>query len=177
MKKTLLKTLGTAIVIVLLVVILYHIRKYYNINPRVWFFVIYGISIICLTAIWFLFYPEIKMIQKHFKTYSFLECMTDIMEEVSQKIKPTIEEIANNDLFSLIVSIITIVAFPGALYVMLFFEDFIGNIVPYIFLTLLVFLALSRLIRAIGMEGKKRITEFIRFVSCILMLLLFRVSL
>ena len=71
MKKTLLKILGTIFAIVAFFIAQYHIRQYYGIDPRIWFFVVFGISVVGFIAILFVFYSEIKNMEEYFKTHSF----------------------------------------------------------------------------------------------------------
>ena len=48
MKKTVLKIMGIILSIVVFVFVQGYVRQYYNIDPRIWFFVVFGISIIGL---------------------------------------------------------------------------------------------------------------------------------
>ena len=62
MKKASLKILGTIFAIIAVFIGQYYIRKYYNIDPRIWFIVLYVIGIVTIFIIYAIFNSEIKKI-------------------------------------------------------------------------------------------------------------------
>ena len=84
MKKTLFKILGTLVTIVVFIITQYHIRRYYNIDPRIWFFVVFGISFVGFCVILGIFYSEIESMREYFENHSFFE----FVSEIAEKTKP-----------------------------------------------------------------------------------------
>ena len=98
MKKKLLKIVGTILAVVAFFIAQYHIRQYYDIDPRIWFFVVFGISFIGVVTIIAVFYSEINNMEEYFKTHSFSE----FISEISKKLKPITEKIVNSFIFDLL---------------------------------------------------------------------------
>lgn len=156
MKKTLLKILGTIFAIVAFFIAQYHIRQYYGIDPRIWFFVVFGISVVGFIAISYVFYSEIKNMEEYFKTHSFF----DFVKEICERIKPITEKIVNSFIYILLSFIATIVVITGIMYKCFFHDDFIARTALYIiYLVMIAWMALSRLIKATVLDGKKRTEE------------------
>ena len=72
MKNKLLKILGTILRVVAFFIAQYHIRKYYDIDPRIWFFVVFGISFVDLFDIGVALYFEINSLEDYLKFIHFL---------------------------------------------------------------------------------------------------------
>lgn len=165
MKKTLFKILGTLLTIVVFVIAQYHVRRYYNIDPRVWFFVVFGISFIGFVVILAIFYSEIKSMEEYFKTHSFFEFVSEIAEKIkpiTKKIKPITEKVVNSFLYDIISFITMMVAFTGIMYKLFFHDDFVARTTVYIiFLVMIAWTGLSRIIRATVIEKEKRPKEFV----------------
>ena len=165
MKKTLLKILGTIFAIVAFFIAQYHIRQYYGIDPRIWFFVVFGISVVGFIAILFVFYSEIKNMEEYFKTHSFFDFVLEICERVkhiTRQIKPITEKIVNSFIYILLSYITLMVAFTGIMYKCFFHDDFIARTTLYIiYLVMIAWTALSRLIKATVVEEKKRTEELV----------------
>ena len=154
MKKTLLKILGTFFAIVAFYVAQYHIRQYYGIDPRFWFFVVFGLSMVGY------------IIVKYFKTHSFfdfiIEKVAPAIHKVSTQIRPTTEKVVNSFLYKLISFITCIASFTGVTYKLFFMEDFLARTTVYIiFLVMIACTALSRIIKATVIEEEKRKSELI----------------
>mgnify|MGYP004638729971 CR=1 FL=1 len=165
MKKTLFKILGTLLTIVVFIITQYHIRRYYNIDPRIWFFVVFGISFVGFCVILGIFYSEIKSMREYFETHSFFEFVAEIAEKtkpITKKVKPMTEKIVNSFLYDLISFITMMVAFTGIMYKLFFHDDFMGRTIVYvIFLVMIAWTGLSRIIRATVIEKEKRSKEFV----------------
>ena len=99
MKKTLFKILGTLVTIVVFIITQYHIRRYYNIDPRIWFFVVFGISFVGFCVILGIFYSEIESMREYFENHSFFEFVSEIAEKtkpITKKVKHMLfEQISN----------------------------------------------------------------------------------
>lgn len=160
MKKTLFKILGTLLTIVVFIITQYHIRRYYNIDPRIWFLVVFGISDVGFCVILGIFYSEIKSI-----THSFFEFVSEIAEKtkpITKKVKPMTEKIVNSFLYDLISYITVMVALTGTMYKIFFYDDFMARTIVYvIFLVMIAWTGLSRIIRATVIEKEKRSKEFV----------------
>lgn len=151
MKKTLLKILA----LVAFFIAQYQIRKYYGIDPRIWFFVVYGISLVGGIA---MFYSEIKNMGEYYMTHSFF----DFVKEICERIKPIIEKIVNSFIYCLLYLISLMVAFTGYMYDLFFHDDFIARTTLYsIFLVTMAWMLLILLIDATAFEGKKRTKKLI----------------
>ena len=165
MKKTLFKILGTMLTIVIFIFTQYHIRRYYNIDPRIWFFVVFGISLVGFCIIFYIFYSEIKSMKEYFENHSFFDFVSEIVEKtkpITKKVKPITEKIVNNFLYVLISFITTMVSLTGITYKIFFHDDFMARtIVNIIFLVMIALTGLSRLIRAVVIEEEKRSKEFV----------------
>lgn len=165
MKKTLFKILGTLLTIVVFIITQYHIRRYYNIDPRIWFFVVFGISFVGFCVILGIFYSEIKSMREYFETHSFFELVSEIAEKtkpITKKVKPMTEKIVNSFLYDLISFITMMVAFTGIMYKLFFYDDFMARTIVYvIFLIMIAWTGLSRIIRATVIEKEKRSKEFV----------------
>ncbi len=165
MKKKLLKILGTILAVVAFFIAQYHIRQYYDIDPRIWFFVILGISFVGFVAIFVAFYSEIHSIEEYFNTHSFSQFISETSKKVkpiTAKIKPIIEKIVNNFIYDLLSFITIMTAFTGVMYNLFFHDDFMARTTLYIvFLVMIVWSALSYIIRAIVIEGEKRSKAFL----------------
>lgn len=165
MKKTLFKILGTLLAIVVFIITQYHIRRYYTIDPRIWFFVVYGISFVGFCVIWGIFYSEIKSMRKYFETHSFFEFISKIAKKtkpITKKVKHMTEKIVNSFLYDIISSITMLVAFTGVMYKCFFHDDFMARTIVYvIFLVMIAWTGLSRIIKAIVIKKEKRSKEFV----------------
>ena len=128
MKKKLLKIVGTILAVVAFFIAQYHIRQYYDIDPRIWFFVVFGISFIGVVTIIAVFYSEINNMEEYFKTHSFSE----FISEISKKLKPITEKIVNSFIFDLLSIITTMTAFTGIMYKFFFRDDFMARTILYI---------------------------------------------
>lgn len=140
MKKTLFKILGTILTIVIFIITQCHIRRYYNIDPRIWFFVVYGISWVGFCIIFYIFYSEIKSMREYFETHSFFDFVSEIVEKtkpITKKVKTITEKIVNNFLYDLIRLITAMVSLTGVIYKLFFYDDFMARtIVNIVFLDL-----------------------------------------
>ena len=165
MKKTLFKILGTMLTIVIFIITQYHIRRYYNIDPRIWFFVVFGISFVGFCIIFYIFYSEIKSMKEYFENHSFFDFVSEIVEKtkpITKKVKPITEKIVNNFLYNLISFITAMVSFTGIMYKLFFHDDFMARTIVYIvFLGMIAWTGLSRIIRATVIEKEKRSKEFV----------------
>lgn len=165
MKKTLFKILGTLLAIVVFIITQYHIRRYYNIDPRIWFFVVFGISFVGFYVIFNIFDSEIKSMIEYFETHLFFEFISEIAKKQSllqKKVKPMTEKIVNSFMYDLISTITMLVAFTGFMYKSFFHDDFMARTIVYvIFLVLIAWTSLSRIIKAIVIEKEKRSMEFV----------------
>lgn len=143
MKKIALKILGTIFAITAVLIAQYYIRKYYNIDSRIWFIVVYVIGIVTLFIIYATFNSEIKRI----KQYSFSELMADI--------KKVTENILKSSVYVVLDSIIKLVGTAGILYNIFFNDDFMSRIILYIvFLIIIAYIALSSLVKVIVEKEK-----------------------
>lgn len=165
MKKTLFKILGTLLTIVVFIITQYHIRRYYNIDPRIWFFVVFGISFVGFYVIFNIFDSEIKSMIEYFETHLFFEFISEIAKKQSRlqkKVKPMTEKIVNSFMYDLISAITMLVAFTGFMYKSFFHDDFMARTIVYvIFLVMMALTSLSRIIKAIVIEKEKRSMEFV----------------
>lgn len=165
MKKTLLKVLGTLLTIVVFIITQYHIRRYYNIDPRIWFFVVYGISFVGFCVICGIFYSEIKSMKEYFETHSFVEFILEINEKtkpMAKKVKPMVEKIVNNFGYDLICFIFSLSAFTGIMYKLFFPDDFMSRTIVYvIFLVIIALAGLCKIIKATVLEKEKRSKELV----------------
>lgn len=165
MKKILFKILGTMLAIVVFIITQYHIRRYFNIDPRIWFFVVFNISFFGFCVIWGIFFSEIKSMREYFETHSFFEFISEIAKKtrlITKKVKPMTEKIVNSFLYNLISFITFLVAFTGIMYKFFFHDDFMARTIVYvIFLVMIAWTGLSRVIRAIVIEKEKRSKEFV----------------
>ena len=165
MKKAFLKILGTILAVVLFFIAQYHIRQYYDIDPRIWFFVVYGISIVGIITILVVFYPEIKRLEKYFKTHSFSEFMIEVLENVEpmiERIKLIGGKIVDNIIYQLLsFLIIPLIILTGITYKIFFMDDFMERTIVYIvFLIMILLEIILKMTTAIILEGKERTKEF-----------------
>ncbi len=176
MKKTLFKILGTLLTIVVFIIMQYHIRRYYNIDPRIWFFVIYISFFIWFFVILGIFYFEIKSIIKYFETHSFFDFVLEIAKKtkpITKKVKPITEKLVNSSWYNLINLILTLIAFTGIMYKLFFYYDFMSRTTVYvIFLVIIALEGLIRLIKATVIEKEKRAKEFMYAVMWFIILLI-----
>ena len=173
MKKILLKILGTILAIVVFCNAQHYIRQYYGIDPRIWFFVVYGISIVGLIIILMIFHSEIKNMEEYFKTHSFFDFLSETIEKISGIIKPIAkrlstkvklinEKVVNNFIYNLLTTIITIVVVTGIMYKFFFYDDFMARTtLNIVFLVMIALVVLSAIIEATVIEKEKRTREVI----------------
>ncbi len=148
MKKASLKILGTIFAIIAVFIGQYYIRKYYNIDPRIWFIVLYVIGIVTIFIIYAIFNSEIKKI----KQYSFSELMADI--------KKVTERILENLVYQLLDSIIKLVGVAGILYKIFFNDDFMSRTILYIvFLIIMVYMSLSSLVKVMLKKENYKVND------------------
>ncbi len=166
MKKTLFKILGTLLAVVVFIITQYHIRRYYNIDPRIWFFVVLGISFVGFCVICGIFYSEIKSMREYFETHSFFEFISEIAKKtkpITKKVKPMTQKIVNSVWYNIISFITMMGAFVGTMYKAHFYDDFMARtIVNVVFLVMIAWTGLSELIKAIVIEKEKRFEKFWR---------------
>ena len=172
MRKTLLKILGTIFAVAVFLIAQYYIRQYYGIDPRIWFFVVFGISFIGLFAILVVFDFEIESIKAYFKMHSFSEFISEIsskvkpvtskMKPIIKKMEPIAKKIVGNLIYKIITIISIITAFTGFTYKLFFQEDFMARTPLYIIFLVMIFCSmLSYLLSAIASESRKRSENFI----------------
>ena len=152
--------------IVVFIITQYHIRRYYNIDPRIWFFVVFGISFVGYCVILCIFYSEIKSMMSILKLIHFLNSYQRLPKKtkpITKKVKPMTEKIVNSFLYDLISFITMMVAFTGNMYKLFFHDDFMARTIVYvIFLVMTAWTGLSRIIRgATVIEKEKRSKEFV----------------
>ena len=179
MKKTLFKILGTLLAIAVFIFTQYPVRKYYNIDSRIWFFVVFGISFVGLCAILYIFNPEIESMKEYFETHSFFKFIPKISKEtkpMTKKLKPMTEKIMNSSLYDLIIFISMLIILTGITYKLFFHDDFMARRVAYvIFLVMIAFVELNQIIKAIVIKRPKEfvyvgiwsfifLTSFLEFV-------------
>ncbi len=103
--------------------------------------------------------------EEYFKTHSFFDFVLEICERVkpiTRQIKPITEKIVNSFIYILLSFITLMVAFTGIMYKCFFHDDFIARTTLYIiYLVMIAWTALSRLIKATVVEGKKRTEELV----------------
>lgn len=155
MKKTLFKFLGTIIAVVVFFIAQYHIRKYCGIDPRIWFFVVFGISLIGYVAIAVVFSND-----NYMKTHSFSEFIEDIIkatEKIRFTTKKIIERIVNNNAYILLTIVMNIAAFTGIMYKLFFHDDFMARTTIYvIYLIMVACVLLDNILNAIAVENTMR---------------------
>lgn len=162
MKKTLLKILETILVVVVFFVIQYYVRQYYNIDPRIWFFVVLGMFLIGIIAILVAFYSEIKSMEEYFKIHSFSKFLSKKLTRISKKVKQITEKIVNSFIFNLLSFITSVISFTGIMYKLFFYDDFISRKTLYIiFLVMIAWTAISRIIKAAVIEEEKCAEELV----------------
>ena len=168
MKKTLLKILGTILAIVVFIIAQYYIRIYYHIDPRIWFLIVYGISLIGLFLVYAIFYSEIIRMKDYFKTHSFYDFISEIaekIENITQNIKPIIEKVVNNFLYIIVILVCEVLTIAGVLYNGIFHDDFIERKTIYIiFLVSMGCVLLFCVLRAIVGEKRKRTINILSVV-------------
>ena len=103
--------------------------------------------------------------EEYFKTHSFFDFVSGICERVkpiTRQIKPITEKIVNSFIYIWLSYITTIVAFIGIMYKSFFHDDFIARTTLYIiYLVMIACTALSRLIKATVVDGRKRTEELV----------------
>ena len=161
MKKTLLKILGMFLAIVAFFVVQHYIRQYYGIDPRIWFFVVFGLSMVGLFIIFIAFYSEIKNMDEYFKTHSFWDFITEnvipTIHKISTQIRPVMEKVVSSFWYQLLSAIILITVFAGTMYRVFFYDDFVARTTVYIiFLVMLAWVAINFTIEAMVIEKEKR---------------------
>ena len=173
MKKILLKILGTILAIVVFCNAQHYIRQYYGIDPRIWFFVVYGISIVGLIIILMIFNSEIKSMEEYFKTHSFFDFLSETIEKISGIIKPIAkrlstkgkiftEKVVNSFIYNLLITIIRTVVVTGIMYKVFFYDDFMARTtLNIVFLVMLALVVLGEIIEATIIEKEKRKREVI----------------
>lgn len=163
MKKILFKVLGTILAVVVFFISQFYIRRHFGIDPRIWFFVVFGISFVVFLGILLLFYSEIKSLDKYFTTHSIFELISEISEKqktITNKIKPIAEKVVNSFVYGLISFICLMTSFTGIMYKLFFFDDFASRTTLYIiFLIMIAMTALTSLIKGFFSEREKRTKE------------------
>lgn len=161
------KILGTILTIAIFIITQYHIRRYYNIDPRIWFFVVFGISFIVFFIICGIFYSEIKSMGEYFKNLiknigEYFEHLSFLISEKMKPITEKAEKIVNSFLYYLINFIVTMVALTVFMYKLFFYDDFMSRtIINVIFLVILACAGLIRIIKAKFIEGDKGFKELV----------------
>lgn len=144
MKKALFKILGTLLTIVVLIIVEYYIRRYYDIDPRIWFFVVFATSIAGLIIIVAIFESN----KEYFKTL------------ITEKIKPTMEKMSN--VIDIMYYVSVLCAGTGVMYDMFFHDDFIARTAIYItFLVIIALIILSLSIRTTLIKKENRTKDFV----------------
>lgn len=159
MRKTFLKILVTILVVIVFFIAQHFIRQYYGIDPRIWFFVVYSISLAGIILFFIAFNSEIKSIKEYFKTHS-------------QKIKLTTEKIVNSSIYNLLMGIVAIIVLTGIIYKAFFYEDFMARTkLNIIFIFMLGFETLSYLVQRIFIKKEQKAKNFVYLQSWIFLLL------
>ena len=172
MKKTTIKILGTILAVIIFFVAQYHVRIYYDIDPRIWFFVVLGISFAGFIAILILFFSEIVRMEEYFKTHSFFDFIEDMLKATTM-IKPATERIVSSIPYMLLNIVALLAAFTGTLYKLLFHDDFMARTTIYIiYLIMIAVVFLDRILGATIVKKPKRRKElaFAGMWACILVM-------
>lgn len=176
MIKTLLRILGTAFFIVALFDAQHYIQQYYNFDPRLWFFVEYGLFVFCLCIIPYAVNPKSKNTQNEFTTCHSMDSpaengTTDI-RKASASFTSVFEEIVNSSWYTLICLAFLFTSLAGLLYKFYFYDDFMARTTAYTIW--LAIIALNVLIRTImGMFTRYTIQRIFSFLCSIIWVLLF----
>lgn len=154
MKKTFIKILVNVLVVVVFIIGQYQIREYYGIDPRIWFFVVFGISFIGSIS----FIIRMDKMKEAFHQIN----VGNIMRVAISKGKVVVEKIYYNILYKLIILISLITSFTGVTYKLFFHEDFMARTTIYIiFLSMIVLTFIDRILASIVYSGKRRNKELI----------------
>ena len=82
MKRIILKILATIVEIIILVVILLNVYNSFNIDSRIWFFIIFGTVMILLWIVpVIVFYNELEQLQNFIKTHNFKKFYEEYLEK------------------------------------------------------------------------------------------------
>lgn len=160
MKKTFIKILGTVLAVTVFFIAQYHIRQYYGVDPRIWFFVVFGISLVGFIAILIGFSSEIKKMKEYFNTHSFfdfIENMSEATEKMLSMIRPAAERIVHSMPYMLLSIVALLTSFTGIIYKLFFHDDFMARTTIYIvYLIMIACVFLDRILDLIVVEKSKR---------------------
>ena len=88
MKRFFKKILATIVAIAILVVILLKIYNSFNIDPRIWFFIVFGTVMILIFIVpSTVFLNDLNKLQEYIKTHTFQEFYEEYLEKYSDKLK------------------------------------------------------------------------------------------
>lgn len=180
MKRIILKILATIVEIIILVVILLNVYNSFNIDSRIWFFIIFGTVMILLWIVpVIVFYNELEQLQNFIKTHNFkkfyeeyLEKNEEKLENIKNKIDIICEKIINlfkklyNNKINKFIDIIARISVLTVIWYKIFFEeDFYSRIVVFvIFFIMLIYVTINTIINAVISHKK---SDFIFAVTYI----------
>ena len=171
MKKTLQKLIGTVLAIVITVFFAIYLWEHFNIEPRMFFFGCFAVSIIEFFAIVYIFLEELEKIKEFFTSGRFEVAIQDTIQDKSTKMslkkaerekvrsnkaQKFIYNIADNPIFILGTFIFTVISFVLTWY-MLFFGDDIRNNAVFIFIFLGIIAVTFCCYLVKGIKDKKHI--------------------
>lgn len=159
MKKTLLKILGTIVAIILFMIAQGYMRNYFNIDPRIWFLILFFVAFLGIIVISYIFDDELERMKKYLYIHpnSDFESEFDENNIMKRFKKIFIEKIEINSTYLSVRIILTMLVCCGVFYQFFFFEDFWSRTtVNIIFLIIMVFDIIMDIIEAIFSEKTKK---------------------
>lgn len=165
MRKTTLKILGTIFTAGACFIAQRHIRQHFDIDPRIWFFVVYAMFVVGFIAVMFIFKTEINHLEKYIQTHTFADFADDAHKKArttTKKLKNITETIVNSQVYGILSLIIPVAAMTGIMYNASFHEDFVARSMAYIVCLILTGLTvIIKLLNVAHVDGSRRTYEFI----------------
>ncbi len=176
MKRSILKILTTILAIIIIVGILLTVYNSFEIDPRIWFFIIFGTAMILLFVVTdIIFYNELELLQNYMETHTYREFYKEYLKKhvyklkrIFKKIKKFIKNFYDSKINKIINSICRLCVMLAIWYKVFFEEDFYSRILIYIiFWVMLCFVTLNDIIKAFNTRKKSDLIVAIMYAVII----------
>lgn len=176
MKRSILKILTTILAIIIIVGILLTVYNSFEIDPRIWFFIIFGTAMILFLIVpRIIFNNELEQLQNYMETHTYREFYKEYLKKyvyklkrIFKNIKKFIKNFYDSKINKIINSICMLCVILAIWYKVFFKEDFYLRILIYIiFWVMLCFVTLNYIIEAFNTRKKSDIILAIIYASII----------
>lgn len=180
MKRSIKKFLTTILAIIIIVGILLNVYNSFNIDPRIWFLIIYGTVILLIFCIYSIYEKELEKFKNYIKTHTFDQFYEEYLEKYEKHLEKYVDKLEiifkrmknfyNCKIYKLLDSICRACVITAICYKLFFEEDFYSRIaICIVYLIMLFFITINSVINVVTTLKRIYLAVAIIYVTTILL--------